>query len=217
MRMKLAATGLMVWLFGTFAFAHRLDEYLQATTITLAKGRVQAQLRLTPGVAVFAFVLPTIDTNGDGKISSGEQRAYAEKVLGDLALAVDGDRLKLQLVSTKYAEIEAMREGRGEIQVDFAAAVHGDRSHRRLVFENYHQRGIGTYLVNCLVPEDPDIRVQAQTRSYDQALYRLEYVESGVRSGPQYLTWWPDGRGWLVGIAMLLMARLAVRWRMRRV
>ena len=49
----------------------------------LEKDRVQAQIRLTPGVAVFPIVLAKIDTDADGVISEAEQRAYAERVLGD--------------------------------------------------------------------------------------------------------------------------------------
>ena len=43
-------------------------------------------MRLIPGVAVFSFVLASIDTNGDGVISEAEQRAYAERVLRDVSL-----------------------------------------------------------------------------------------------------------------------------------
>ena len=53
--------------------AHRLDEYLQATVISLEKDRVEASLRLTPGVAVSAAVLAAVDDNSDGTIIDGEQ------------------------------------------------------------------------------------------------------------------------------------------------
>ena len=45
--------GVLLLSYGAPASAHRLDEYLQATTIALEKNRVHAELRLTPGVAVF--------------------------------------------------------------------------------------------------------------------------------------------------------------------
>jgi hypothetical protein len=64
---------------GTYASAHRLDEYLQATIFSIEKDHVQAFLRLTPGVAVVASVLADIDTNADGILSEGEQRTYAER------------------------------------------------------------------------------------------------------------------------------------------
>jgi hypothetical protein len=40
--------------------AHRLDEYLQTTTFSVEKDRVQAQIRLTPGVTVLPLVLAKI-------------------------------------------------------------------------------------------------------------------------------------------------------------
>jgi hypothetical protein len=61
----LAATAFLLSL-GAGAFAHRLDEYLQATIISVDKDHVQASMRLIPGVAVSSFVLSGIDSNGDG-------------------------------------------------------------------------------------------------------------------------------------------------------
>lgn len=216
MKMRLAAAGLVFLSFGTPASAHRLDEYLQATTISLEKNRVLAQIRLTPGVAVLPIVMAAIDTNGDGVISTREQRVYSERVLGDLSLAVDGDRLKLQLISANFPKTDAMKEGLGEIQIDFATDLPRDNLERKLVFENRHLRPIAAYLVNCLVPRDPNIRVTAQNRNYEQSLYRLEYMEGGFRSGPLSLAWRRDGSGWLAFLTIVLLARLAVEWRKRR-
>jgi hypothetical protein len=50
------------------AFAHRLDEYLQGTIISVEKARVQVQMTLTPGVAIFPFLIPNIDTDRNGVI-----------------------------------------------------------------------------------------------------------------------------------------------------
>ncbi len=209
------ATAILLLCFGIPASAHRLDEYLQATTVSLEKGRVQAQIRLTPGVAVFPVVMAAMDTNGDGLISTSEQRAYAGRVLSDLSLAVDGDRLRLRLISANFPTTGDMQQGRGEIQIDFAADVPRFSHERKLFFENHHQRPIAAYLVNCLVPGDPDLRVTAQSRNYEQSEYRLHYVQGGVRSGPLSLAWWSDGRVWLGSLAIFLLARLAVLWRRR--
>jgi hypothetical protein len=209
MKAKLAAIGLILLCIGTPATAHRLDEYLQATTISVEKNRVQAQIRLTPGVAVFPIVLATIDTDADGVISEAEQRAYAERVLRDLSLTIDRNRLIPRLVSTKFPEIEEMKEGRGAMQIEFQAYVPRNGPNRRLVFQNHHQSQVVAYLVNCLVPQDPDIRITAQNRNYQQSFYQLDYVQAGVRSGPLSFTWWPDGSGLPGTVALLLFARLA--------
>src|SRR5918911_254751 len=109
MKVRLAVAGAILLLAAAPASAHRLDEYLQATTMSVEKDRVQAQLRLTPGVAVFRRVLATIDTDADGVISEAEQQAYAQRVLGDLSLAIDGNHLRLQLVSATFPGIEEMK------------------------------------------------------------------------------------------------------------
>ena len=194
---------------GRLAAAHRLDEYLQATTISVEKNRVQAQIRLTPGVAVLSIVLAKIDTDGDGVISEAEQQAYAEAVLRDFSLTIDGDRLRPRLVSMKFPVIEEMKEGRGEIQIDFKADLPRNGPNRRLIFENNHQSRIAAYLVNCLVPQDPDIRMTAQNRNYQQSFYELDYVQAGVRSGLLSLAWWTEGRGLPATAALLLFVRLA--------
>jgi hypothetical protein len=214
MRTRRAAAGAILLLVGTAASAHRLDEYLQATTISVEKDRVHAQIRLIPGVVVFPNVLANIDTDADGVISEAEQRAYAERVLGDLSLTIDGDRLQLRLVSSKFAEIEEMKEGRGDIQLEFDADVSSGGPNRRLIFENQHQSRIAAYLVNCLVPRDPDIRVTAQNRNYQQSFYQLDYARADIRSGPLSSSWWSN-RGWLGMAALLLFAGLALLWRWR--
>src|ERR1051325_459872 len=106
----------------TPAFAHRLDEYLQATLLWVEKDHIGAQIRLTPGVAVFPVVLATIDADADGRISDAEQSAYVERVLRDVSLTIDADRLQLRVVSAKFATTEEMKQGLGEIQLEFHRA-----------------------------------------------------------------------------------------------
>jgi hypothetical protein len=189
-----------------------LDEYLQATTISVEKDRLQAQMRLTPGVAVLPGVLASIDTNGDGIISAAEQRAYAERVLRDLSLTIDGDHLRLRIVSWKYPPLAEMKEGRGEIQIEFNADVPRSNGNRRLIFENHHQSRIAAYLVNCLVPRDLNIRVTAQRRNYQQSIYQLDYVQAGAPSESSSLAGHASGRGWLGAAVLLLFAPFAWLW-----
>jgi hypothetical protein len=82
--------------------AHQLDEYLQATSISVEKNSIQAQIRLVPGVAVLPVVLAGIDTDHNGIISDAEQRAYAHGVLHGLSLSMSGDRLSPRLVAMKF-------------------------------------------------------------------------------------------------------------------
>jgi len=193
------------------AFAHRLDEYLQATLVEVEKHRVRAEVTLTPGVAVSEFVIHMIDTDADGAISTVEGQSYAARVLEDLTLTVDGRRLTLQVTSVQFPPLSEMREGRGEIQLDLAARLPRGGRDRKVVLVNHHQRRIAAYEVNCLLPRDPRVRIGAQKRNYSQSIYELDYQETDEPSGI------PSGLIWLAPVALLLTARLVFVWRERPV
>jgi len=196
------------------ACAHRLDEYLQATLISVQKDALHAELELTPGVAVYPAVAAQIDTDGDGAISESEQRAYAERVLDDLRLTIDGRPLRPRLVSMRFLSTAELMEGLGAIRIEFQATLPRGGSRRRIVFENRHQSRIGVYLVNCLVPSDPDIRIEGQRRNYLQTHYELDYTQAGVSPAAVWMGWMGE-RAWIGAVALLLVARFAMLWRRR--
>jgi hypothetical protein len=216
---RIAACAILLSL-GAPAGAHRLDEYLQATTIAIERDRVEAQVRLVPGIEVFAAIIPAVDIDRDGVVSAAEQRAYAERVQRDLRLTVDGTPLELRLISSAFPPIHTLQEGTGEIELRFEArAPHGAGGHRKLVFENRHEPAIGAYLVNVLVPDDPQLRVAAQSRNYPQSLYELDYVladtapGAGARSSRLYPSGWLDLATILVVLAAaVLVKRLNARY-----
>jgi HupE/UreJ protein len=179
MKIKLAAALAILLAHSAGVFAHRLDEYLQATIFSIEKDHVQATIRLIPGVAVAPTVLASIDTNRDGVISESEQSVYALQVLHDLSLTVDGKSARLTLVSQKFPAIDAIKQGLGEIQIEFTADLPNGGSNRTILFENHHQNAISVYLVNCLVPRDPDLRILSQIRNETQSFYQLVYAQAG--------------------------------------
>jgi hypothetical protein len=208
----------LLWL-ATPAFAHRLDEYLQAATLDLQKNRIAVELRLTPGVAVLGTVLPRIDTDGDSVVSEAEQRAYAQRVLGDVSFAIDGKPVPLRLVSSTFPNIEQMKEGLGDIVLNCEAQVPPGGPTRRLIFVNHHQNRIAAYLANCLFPSDPTIRITAQDRTYDQSVYQVEYTQPPVipASPPPHASWSALRLSlWLGADALVLSAWLAMTVKRRR-
>ncbi len=211
--MRPAPIAAILVLAATPASAHRLDEYLQGTMISVEKNRLQVEMTLTPGVAVFPFLLSSIDTNADGAISGAEQRAYAAQVLRDLSLTIDGHRLTPQLHSLRFPPIDEMKEGRGEIHLDFDADLPGGVRNRKLVLENHHQSRISVYQVNCLVPADQDIRIESQDRNFTQSHYQLQYAQTDVRSDLAAMASRPGPFAWLGTIALLLFTRLVFLWR----
>lgn len=188
---------------GPLAIAHRLDEYLQGTILSVEKNRVHAQATLTPGVAVFPALIKDMDVNADGAISEAEQRAYAGGFLRDIFISIDGHPLAPHLASARFPAIEEMKEGRGEIQIEFNAEFPSGGTNRKLTFENRHQSRIAAYLVNTLVPRDRDIRIVSQHRNYSQSHYEMEFEVAGV--GP-----FRGGRKPLETAGLLVAAWLAL-------
>ncbi len=158
--------------------AHRLDEYLQATIFSLEEAKVGAFMRLVPGIAVSSEVIARIDSNGDGIISEAERQAYARQVLHDLSLSLDGVPLQPRIVSVDFPTVEEMKQGLGEIQIEFTANLKPATGSRKLIFENRHASRKSAYLVNCLVPRDHRIRILAQTRNENQSSYQLTYTQA---------------------------------------
>lgn len=210
------ARGLILLSFATLSFAHRLDEYLQATIISVQKDHLQAFMRLTPGVAVASLVTSTLDTNGDGIISETEGQTYAGHVLRDLSLSIDGHPLRPRLVSVDVPKINQMRQGLGEIQIEFTANLPKGGANRQIIFANHHGSRISAYLVNCLVPQDKNIRLTAQDRNENQSFYQLSYAQTGGHRdflSPINML----GIGTSLGaVALLLLATLAVVERQRK-
>ena len=109
-----------------------------------------------------------------------------------------------------------MKEGRGEIRLEFTADLPRGGRTRKLTIENHHQSRISAYQVNCLVPRDPHIRIAAQNRNYSQSLYQLEYVETDVRSDSAvFASWAGDGLAPLAALALLLLTRVVFLRRQR--
>ena len=105
--------------------AHRLDEYLQATRLSLALDRIVLKADLTPGVDVAPLVFSLINTNHDGRISEAEGKAYARQVLSETIVEVDGKRQHLDLVSSQFPSFEEMRDGVGTIRIEARASWTG--------------------------------------------------------------------------------------------
>jgi hypothetical protein len=214
MKRQLAAAAILV-LGVSPSPAHRLDEYLQGALLSVEKSSLQVQLTLTPGVAILPIVIADIDADKDGTISESEQRAYVGHVLRDLSLAIDGHRLTPELSSMRFPAIEDMKEGRGEIQIEFHAGLPPGGRTRRLTFENHHESRIAAYQVNALVPRDPDIQIVKQNRNYLQSFYQLDYAQAGARFRTLSAALWSGDGTWLGLVALFLLARFACLWRRR--
>jgi hypothetical protein len=126
---------------------------------------------------VFSELFRVIDTDSNGELSKEEEAKYLQRVIGDLALSVDGARLEPRMLWGRFPPTDDMKEGRGEILIELAAPVSPRSGPHKLVIQNRHQPHISAYLANSLVPRDPAIRIVAQTRSDNQSIYELQYFQ----------------------------------------
>lgn len=118
-RKVFAVIALSFLLLGKPAWAHRIDEYLQATILSLDANRADASMRLIPGVLSAPSIIGLIDSNHDGVFSQSETRAYALRVLKELSITVDGQSTNPQLDSYTILEASQLRDGLGEILIQY--------------------------------------------------------------------------------------------------
>jgi hypothetical protein len=180
-RLGLAVTLLAV--FATNGFAHRLDEYLQATRIAIEPDRILLDLDLTPGAEVADGIFEVIDRDHDGKLSVIERTKYTQAVVNSLFLAIDGRTYVLSIQNARFPTLDEMRLGEGVIRLRATALLAGvEHGQHRLMFTNGHRADIGVYLVNALVPDGDRIHITGQFRDALQREFVLSYSFSGVQS-----------------------------------
>lgn len=171
------------------AGAHRLDEYLQATRLSIDSDGVSLDIDLTPGVAVASRVLGWMDTNGDGKMSTAENEAYARQMLSAVGLSIDGRAVPVTFVDGRFPDVRDMTAGAGTIRLRATSKMPPASSGRhQLAYVNDHRPEMSVYLVNALVPADPRIRITDQRRDPTQHRFTLDY-DVTTRSGWARTSW----------------------------
>jgi hypothetical protein len=185
--LAVAVTGL-----GAPADAHRLDEYLQATRIEIAAGKVAIELDLTPGANIAQQVTGWIDTDRDGRVSAYETAAYGRQVLESLAVSLDHEALTLELVDFRAPDPAEMSLGVGQFRLRAIAVIKGTAGGlHQLTVVNSHQPQGSIYVANALAPDDRRIAIVAQRRPRDQHAITIDFDVAGGSAGTRI--------GWLIG------------------
>lgn len=186
------------------AHAHRLDEYLQATRLSIDLNRIGIEMDLTAGEAMASQVFSWIDTNRDGEISKAEGEAYARQVLSSVALQADGKPVPLTLTEAQFPELREMSRGTGIIRLRATGRISATRAGRHDVsFRNNHQPASSVYLINSLVPANHRIQIADQERDHAQRGLLMTYT---VASDPPPLR----------SFALIAALAAAGRWYVRR-
>jgi len=163
--------------FPSGASAHRLDEYLQATLVSIEVGEVRLQINLTPGVAVAEQVLAVIDSDHNGVISVKDAAGYAETVKHDLIVRLDRRKVSLTLIASSFPEVSELRSGSGFIQLEFSVSTASmTAGSHRLSLKNRHLPAVSVYLFNAAQPRSGEIEITRQKRNENQSLGEIEFA-----------------------------------------
>lgn len=191
-------------LFPTTSSAHRLDEYLQATRVSVVRERIALEVDLVPGANLASDVVALIDRDGDDQVRPDEARRYGNTVIADIVLMLDGRRLSLTLTEVQVPAIAVMRDGMGVIRIAAAAAVNASAGRHELFYRNDHQPHVSAYLVNALIPGTRALSIVGQRRDVRQREFHLDYVVTGSSSA---IAW---SMGALFSLAALAVSRTRV-------
>ena len=175
------AIGWLVFLLGgmaalpTPAAAHRLDEYLQATRLSIDADRIGVEIDLTPGANIASQVARQIDTDGDGRFSTDERRRYAQSVITSMTLMLDGRVTPLSFAADDFPTVDAMAAGTGMIRLRATARAAAASGRHQLQYRAAPLTGSSVYLVNALIPADARILLEAPQRDAMQRALTLDF------------------------------------------
>ena len=164
--------------FPSVLFAHRLDEYLQATLVTIERDHIRLEINLTPGVAVAKQIVDQIDRDHDGANSKSEAEAYADLVTRDLVIQLDEQSFAPKLTASDFPSPAELRTGLGIIQMEFSVTPSRslDAGKHKLTFENRHLPALSVYLVNAAKPDSDLVEIITQQRNNNQSTGKIDFT-----------------------------------------
>jgi len=178
---------------------HQLDEYLQATRVSIARDRITLDIDLTPGVTIAPAIVETLDANADNSIGPSEAGAYGRAMLSDVVVTFDGRPVVMALTRIEVPTIDEMRHGMGTIHLRAVGGVEARAGRHRLDLVNRHRRDASVYMVNALVPDDGGVEILSQSRDAHQREFHLE---AAVRPRWSMLLWFAMGGGGAVVLTL---------------
>lgn len=155
-----------------------MDEYLQATLVTIDPGAIRLNINLTPGADVAEPVLEAIDLDRDNAISPTEAAAYTELLKRDQSVRLDDHTLELKLTASHLPDPATLRGGSGIIQLELSAVVPRSLAAgtHRLTLENRHGPTASTYLINAARPSSNSVQIIRQIRNKNQSKGEIEFT-----------------------------------------
>jgi hypothetical protein len=186
------------------ASAHRLDEYLQATLVSIEPDAVRLSIQLTPGVDVADVVVALVDQDHDGSISADEAAAYVGLLERDLIAGLNGVQVRLKVESSDFPAPAELRTGSGTIRVEFMAPISVPAGIHGVTLENHHLPGNSVYLLNAGRPNSRSVRITRQRRNDNQSAGTIEFSFRPESSS--------SGAVWIAVALAALIAAATGRW-----
>lgn len=169
----------LLWLlaFPSTALGHQLDEYVQATLVSIVPGDIRLEINLTPGIAVADEVIALIDIDHDGVIQPQEANAYGDLLAQDLTVRLDGGETGLKLTACNFPTPAELRTGFGIIQIEYTVDSPVFTAGRHLLaLVNRHLPKASVYLFNAAKPQSGSIQIAAQTRNENQSFGEIAFT-----------------------------------------
>jgi hypothetical protein len=155
--------------------AHRLDEVLQTTRISIGVNQIDLDVAISPGIETAAAVLSAVDVNGNGAIDAIEERNYVDGIARALRLSIDGRVLPLRPARDGFPASDAFREGLGVVQLTLTADFESGSGRHSLSFANGFAPAGSVYQVNALTPVERGIALRQPIRDARQRTFGIDY------------------------------------------
>jgi len=178
MRCAMGLAVMVLALSPRWAQAHPLDEVVQGAYLTLAPGAVRLELDLSPGANVAGALLQALDANADRVITDTEAQRYAQRVLGQSSLTLDGVAVAWTLEDISVPPYRGLEAGGGTITIRAVAErADGPGSHV-LSYRNDYQPVASLRAANVFLQPGTGwlYRITAQQRSDDGVQLTVTYA-----------------------------------------
>lgn len=157
--------------------AHPLDEFYQATFITVAPDRINLTVELYTGVLIAPQILVMVDSDQDAQISEAEKRAYVERFLSDVTFEIDHTPTPLAFTDLEFPNAVDLQAGVGIVRFTLYANLPAIQpGQRQLYYRNHHLPDIANYVVNALSADPGRVKLGREERDVFQASLRLDYT-----------------------------------------
>ena len=158
--------------------AHPVDEVVQGAYLTLIPGKLRLEVDITPGSAVTAVIINSLDEDGDRLVSTTEARAYAHRVLEQSTLVLDGITTSWTLETVIVPPYRNLELGNDSIRI-YAVAKRPDKGGAHsLSYDNRYQPARSQWTANIFLQPGAGwlYQVTGQQRSPDGQHLAVAYT-----------------------------------------